>query len=76
MPFVNQSRKAQGNACIRPNSPRKVTKRYDKEWYRYRHAIEWLFGEIKRFRRVATRDEKKHQFYGLRSLRRLLVNLK
>lgn len=46
-------------ACIRPNPIRKRKKRYNKLRYRNRNVIERFFGRIKRFRRVATRYEKK-----------------
>lgn len=46
-------------ACIRPNPTRKRKKRYHKGRYKNRNVIERFFGRIKRFRRVATRYEKK-----------------
>ena len=46
-------------ARLRPNPTRKVKRRYDKTRYRNRNVIERFFGRIKRFRRVATRYEKK-----------------
>lgn len=46
-------------ACIRPNPTRKQTKRYDQSRYKNRNVIERFFGGIKRYRRVATRYEKK-----------------
>jgi transposase len=45
--------------CIRPNPTRKRKKRYDRKRYRNRNVIERFFGRIKRYRRVATRYEKK-----------------
>jgi transposase len=54
-----RARQLRAKACIRPNPTRKVRKRYDQERYRHRNVIERFFGRIKRFRRVATRYEKK-----------------
>ena len=55
----NQIRHSRGKACIRPNPTRKKKKRYDKQRYKHRNVIERFFGALKRFRRVATRYEKK-----------------
>ena len=52
-------RQLRARCCIKPNPTRKATKRYDRKRYRHRNVIERLFGAIKRFRRVATRYEKK-----------------
>jgi putative transposase len=72
-----QIRQAKGKTCIRPNPTRKTLKRYDKERYKRRNVIECFFGAIKRFRRVATRYEKKAEnFLGFIWLAALLVNLK
>jgi transposase len=72
-----QIRQAQGQACIRPNKSRKTRKRYDKIRYRNRNVIERFFGAIKRFRRVATRYEKKAaNFLGFVWIAALLVHLK
>ncbi|QDT57301.1 Transposase DDE domain protein [Caulifigura coniformis] len=54
-----RARRMRSKVCIRPNPTRRVKKRYDKERYRHRNVIERFFGRIKRFRRVATRYEKK-----------------
>jgi putative transposase len=54
-----RARRLRAKVCIRPNPTRRVRKRYDKERYRHRNVIERFFGRIKRFRRVATRYEKK-----------------
>ena len=54
-----KARQMRAKACIRPNPTRKVKRRYDKTRYRNRNVIERFFGWIKRFRRVATRYEKK-----------------
>jgi transposase len=50
-------------ACIKPNPTRKVKKRYDQVRYTHRNVVERFFGAIKRFRRVATRYEKKAENY-------------
>lgn len=52
-------KKLKAKACIKPNKTRTVKKRYDKARYKHRNVIERFFGRIKRFRRVATRYEKK-----------------
>ena len=54
-----RARQLKAKACIRPNPTRTVKRRYDKTRYRNRNVIERFFGRIKRFRRVATRYEKK-----------------
>ena len=54
-----RARRMRSKVCIRPNPTRRVKKRYDKARYRHRNVIERFFGRIKRFRRVATRYEKK-----------------
>jgi len=46
-------------ACIRPNPTRTRKKRYSPARYKNRNVIERFFGRIKRYRRVATRYEKK-----------------
>jgi transposase len=52
-------RQLRAKACIRPNPTRKRTPRYHRGRYKNRNVIERFFGRIKRFRRVATRYEKK-----------------
>ena len=56
-------RRLGARACIRPNPARKVKKRYDRTRYKHRNLIERFFAAIKRFRRVATRYEKKAENY-------------
>jgi transposase len=69
--------KAKSKACIRPNPTRKRKKRYDRKRYRHRNVIERFFGSIKRFRRVATRYEKKAEnFLGFAWVAAILVTLK
>ena len=51
-----------------------MKKRYDRARYRNRSVIERFFGAIKRFRRVATRyDKKAENFLGFAWLAALLV---
>ena len=58
-----------GRACIRPNPTRKCKKWYDRKRYRHRNVIERFFGAIKRWRRVATRyDKKAANFLGFACL--------
>ena len=72
-----QIRRQKGKACIRPNPTRKTRKRYDKSRYKHRNVIERFFGAIKRFRRVATRYEKKAaNFLSFIWLAALFVHLK
>ena len=67
-------RRSRGCACIRPNPTRRVRKRYDRERYKRRNVIERFFGAIKRFRRVATRyDKKAENFLGFAWLAALIV---
>ena len=67
-------RRSRVRACIRPNRTRLVKKRYDRARYRNRSVIERFFGAIKRFRRVATRyDKKAENFLGFAWLAALLV---
>ena len=47
--------------------PRKGTKEghdYDREKYKWRHLVENFFGQIKGFRRIATRYEKTDSCYA------------
>ncbi len=52
-------RRLRARACIRPNPTRKRKTRYSRSRYRNRNVIERFFGGLKRYRRVATRYEKK-----------------
>ena len=71
-----QIRKSRCKACIKPHSNRKVKRRFDRQRYKHRNVIERFFGAIKRFRRVATRyDKKAANFLGFAWLARLLVKL-
>jgi transposase len=56
-------RSLRARTCIKPNPTRKVQKRYDRKRYKHRNLVERFFGAIKRFRRVATRYEKKAENY-------------
>jgi putative transposase len=51
-------------ACIKPKGNRKARKRCVKERYRHRNIIKRFFGALKRFRRIATRYEKKVINFG------------
>lgn len=69
-------RRNRGTACIRPNPTRLVKKRYDRHRYKHRHVIERFFGTIKRFRRVATRYEKKAEnFLGFVWIASVIVSM-
>ncbi len=70
----DQIRRSKARACIRPNPTRRVKKRYDRARYKHRNVIERFFAAIKRFRRVATRYEKKAEnFLGFVWLAATLV---
>ena len=70
-------RENHGIACIRPNPARGIEPLDDRQRYKNRHVIERFFGLIKRFRRVATRYEKKAEnFLGFIWPAAVLVNLK
>ena len=56
-------RALRAKACIKPNPTRTVRKRYDEVRHKHRNVVERFFGAIKRFRRVATRYEKKADNY-------------
>ena len=58
-----RARSLRARACIKPNPTRKVKKRCDRKRYKHRNLVERFFGAIKRFRRVATRYEKKAENY-------------
>ena len=64
-------RRLRARACIRPNPTRKRKKGSHRGRYKNRNVIERFFGRIKRYRRVATRSEKKAgELYRLRLARR------
>jgi transposase len=59
-----QAIRAQGaNPCIPPRSNRKKPEAYDRHLYQERNMVERFFGWIKRYRRVATRYDKKAKNY-------------
>jgi transposase len=71
-----QAKRMKAKACIPPNPVRNVKKRYDKTRYKNRNVIERFFGRIKRYRRVATRYEKKAlNFAGFVWFAALIVDL-
>ena len=43
---------------VPPKSNRKHPWSYDKQLYKQRNQVEWLFRRIKRFRRIFTRYDK------------------
>ena len=70
-------RRAGAKACVKPNPCRKRRKRCDRERYKHRNAVERFFGSIKRFRRVATRYEKKaRNFLAFVKVAAMMVMLK
>lgn len=71
-----QAKRMKARVCIRPHPTRKVKRRYDKVRYKNRNVIERFFCWIKRYRRVATRYEKKAaNFAGFVWLAALLRDL-
>lgn len=50
-------------AVIPPRSDRKVKRDYDKELYKERNLIERAFNKLKRFRRIATRYDRKAIYF-------------
>ncbi len=46
-------------AVIPPRSNRKVQREHDRELYKERNLIERAFNKLKRFRRIATRYDRK-----------------
>jgi transposase len=52
-------RRMRARRRIEPNPTRRRPKRCDKARYRHRNVVERFFGAIQRFRRDATRYEKK-----------------
>lgn len=50
-------------AVVPPKSDRKVKREYDKELYKERNLIERTFNKLKRFRRIATRYDRKAIYF-------------
>jgi len=50
-------------AVIPPKSNRKVQRAYDRELYKRRNLIERTFNKLKRFRRIATRYDRKAVYF-------------
>jgi transposase len=50
-------------AVIPPRSNRKVQRKYDRELYKERNLIERAFNKLKRFRRIATRYDRKALYF-------------
>ncbi len=50
-------------AVIPPRSNRKVQRAYDRELYKERNLIERAVGKLKRFRRIATRYDRKAVYF-------------
>jgi len=51
------------NAVIPPKSNRKEQREYDLELYKKRNLIERSFNQLKRFRRIATRYDRKALYF-------------
>lgn len=50
-------------AVIPPRSNRKVQRKYDRQLYKERNLIERAFNKLKRFRRIATRYDRKAVYF-------------
>jgi len=50
-------------AVIPPRSNRKVQREYDRQLYKERNLIERTFNKLKRFRRLATRYDRKAVYF-------------
>ena len=50
-------------AVIPPRSNRKVQREYDRELYKKRNLVERAFNKLKRFRRIATRYDRKAIYF-------------
>ena len=48
---------------IPPRSNRKIQREYDRELYKERNLIERAFNKLKRFRRIATRYDRKAIYF-------------
>jgi transposase len=66
---------AQGcQVVIPPHPTRKIQRRYDRAIYKLRHKVENFFQRLKRFRRIATRYEKRAaSFFALVCLAAVLT---
>jgi transposase len=51
-------------AVVPPRSNRKVQREYDRDLYKRRNLIERTFNKLKRFRRLATRYDRKAIYFG------------
>lgn len=71
-----RARSLRARCCIKPNPTRKRKRRHGKERYKRRNVVERAIGQMKQFRRVATRYEKKPENYlGFVWLAAAFVNL-
>jgi transposase len=52
------------SAVVPPKSNRKVQREYDRELYKERNLIERTFNKLKRFRRLATRYDRKALYFS------------
>ena len=71
-----RDRLRRARACVKPNPTRKRRQRHDRARHKHRNVIGRFFGAIKRFRRVATRyDKKAANVLGFGWLAAVLVGL-
>lgn len=60
---IDKAAEIGADAVIPPKSNRKVQRYYDKELYKRRNLIERAFNKLKRFRRIATRYDRKAVYF-------------
>lgn len=71
-----RARSLRAKCCIKPNPTRTRKRRHGKERCKKRNVVERAIGQMKQFRRVATRYEKKAENYlGFAWLAAAFVNL-
>lgn len=61
--IIEQIEETGARAVIPPRANRRVKRPYDKELYKKRNLIERSFNKLKRFRRIATRYDRKAVYY-------------
>ena len=74
---VAAARRRGAEAVVPPKKNRKVARDYDKHVYKERKKVEWFINLIKRYRRVATQDEKtSRNFLGFVHVASIMVLLR
>ena len=74
---VKAARRRGAQAIIPSKKNRKVRREYDKHTYRERTKVEWFFGFLKQYRRVATRyDKTKCNFLSFAHMASVMILLR